>query len=345
MRTRLFPPGGRAVGAIGLGCMGMSWAYTESARDDDMSVRVLRAALDRGVTFLDTAAVYGDGHNERLVGRALAGRRDEAVLATKVGLVVDDLATKSMHRDGRPDHVRRAVEESLVRLGTDVIDLCYLHRVDPRVPLEETWGALAELVGAGKIRHLGLSEVSVAQAGLAHAVHPVAAVQSEFSLWWTAPQGHAPADDGPTTTTPAGGQGGTGIEGSPGDVVGWCAAHGAAFVPFAPLGRGFLTGAVTERTVFEDGDFRSVNPRFQAGARAANLRIVQAVTEVARRRGATAAQIALAWVLAQGEHILPIPGTKQLRYLEENAAAAEIDLTPQDLDELAALPAAVGSRY
>jgi aryl-alcohol dehydrogenase-like predicted oxidoreductase len=342
MRTRTFANTGHDVGAIGLGCMGMSWAYSESQRDDARSVEVIRAALDKGVTFLDTANVYGDGHNESVVGSALAGRRDQAFLATKVGLVVDDLSTKSMHRDGRPEHVRDAVDASLRRLGTDVIDLYYLHRVDPAVPMEQTWAAMAELVEQGKVRHLGLSEVSVDQATTAHAIHPVAAIQSEFSLWWTAAQGR---DTAKQDTDPDQDRGGAGIEGASGDVVGWCAHHGAAFVPFAPLGRGFLTGAVAEDTTFEPGDFRAVNPRFQTSAREANLRIIDGVRTVASEHGATPAQVALAWVLAQGHHILPIPGTKQLRYLTENAAAAAIDLTEHDLAALHALPAAVGSRY
>ncbi|RCV48314.1 aldo/keto reductase [Marinitenerispora sediminis] len=346
MRTRVFAPSGRDVGAIGLGCMGMSWAYSESQRDDDQSVALVRAALDLGVTFLDTADVYGDGHNESLVGRALRGRRDEAVLATKVGLVVDDLATKSMRRDASPARVRRAVEASLRRLGTDVIDLYYLHRVDPEVPLEETWEAMAALVAQGKVRHLGLSEVSVAEAERAHAVHPVAAVQSELSLWTRTPLGPA-AGPAAAGTEPGGapGRAGGGLAGASGDVVGWCAAHGAAFVPFAPLGRGFLTGAVTGETSFEPGDFRAGNPRFAPAARDANLRIVEVLRTVAERHGATPAQVALAWVLAQGEHVVPIPGTKRPAYLRENAAAAELRLTDGDLAELRDAPAAVGTRY
>lgn len=317
MRTRVITQAGREVGAVGLGCMGMSWAYTESQRDDLRSVDVVRAALDLGVTFLDTADVYGNGHNEIVVGAALDRRRDEAFLATKVGLVVDDLATKAMHRDGTPRHVRAAVDASLRRLGVDVIDLYYLHRVDPDVPLAETWGAMAELVSAGKVRHLGLSEVSVAQADAAHAIHPVAAVQSEFSLWW--PEAR--------------------------DIVGWCAEHGAVFVPFAPLGRGFLTGAITAETAFERSDLRSVGARFQGEARTANLAIVDVLAEVARRHDATPAQVALAWVLAQGDHIVPIPGTKRPEYLRENTAAADLDLTERDLDDLRAAPVAVGARY
>jgi aryl-alcohol dehydrogenase-like predicted oxidoreductase len=341
MRTRIFGDTGREVGAVGLGCMGMSWAYNESERNDARSAEVIRSALDLGVTFLDTANVYGDGHNESVVGAALAGRRDDAFLATKVGLVVDDLFSKSMHRDGSPEHIRDAADASLRRLGTDVIDLYYLHRIDPAVPLEQTWSTMAELVEQGKVRHLGLSEVSVDQAATAHAIHPVAAVQSEFSLWWTTARG----ETAPTDAVTGQDRGGAPFEGASGDVVGWCADHGAAFVPFAPLGRGFLTGAVTENTTFEPGDVRTVHPRFQTSVREANLRIIDSVRTVAARYGATPAQIALAWVLAQGGHILPIPGTKQLRYLTENTAAASIDLTEHDLAVLQSLPAAVGSRY
>jgi aryl-alcohol dehydrogenase-like predicted oxidoreductase len=334
MRTREFA--GTRVGAVGLGCMGMSWAYTASERDDDASVELIREALDLGVTFLDTAQPYGDGHNETLVGRALKGRRDEAVLATKTGLVVGDETSWQLVRRGTPEHVKASAEDSLRRLGTDVIDLYYLHRVDPDVPLADSWGAMAELVAEGKVRRLGLSEVSVAQAAEAQAIHPVAAIQSELSLWTRdamgAPGGVAGMAPGHTT-----GEG-------PGDVVAWCAAGGAAFVPYSPLGRGFLTGAVT-MAEFEDTDFRGGNPRFQEDALKANLRIVDVVKAVAERHGATPAQVAIAWTLAQGEHVIPIPGTKKQRYLHDNAGAAGLDLTETDLAELDDVPAAVGARY
>ncbi|MER0240996.1 aldo/keto reductase [Streptomyces sp. HSW2009] len=320
MRTRQWGGTGPEVGAIGLGCMGMSWGYAESQRNDDLSVTVLEQALDLGITHLDTADVYGDGHNETLVGRVLAHRRAEAVVATKVGLVVDDLVTRTMHRDGSPAHIRRAAEASLRRLGTDVIDVYYLHRVDPAVPLEETWGAMAELVASGKVRRLGLSEVTVGEIERAHRIHPVSAVQSELSLWTRDPLAA-----------------GT-------DVVGWCAAHGAAFVPFAPLGRGFLTGAF-DRPTFEAGDFRATNPRFADAAFAANLRIVEAVRTVAARHGATPAQVAIAWTLAQGTHVIPIPGTKNPRYLTENVMAEALHLSAEDLVALDALPTPVGGRY
>jgi aryl-alcohol dehydrogenase-like predicted oxidoreductase len=311
----------RYVGAVGLGCMGMSSAYTASERDDRESVALIREAVDLGVTFLDTSDVYGAGHNEQLVGRALDGVRDKVVLGSKVGLVVDP-ATGDMGRDGSPGHVREAVEASLRRLDTDVIDLYYLHRVDPEVPLAETWGVMAELVEEGKVGRLGLSEVTVAQAEEAHAVHPVAAIQSELSLW---------------TRDPLGANGA-------GDVVGWCAANDAAFVPFSPLGRGFLTGTVT-KTNFEHDDMRADMPRFQEGVLEQNLRIVDVVRTVAERHGATPAQVAIAWTLAQGEHVIPIPGTKKRRYLHENTVAAGVDLTDGDLAELDAVPPPVGARY
>jgi aryl-alcohol dehydrogenase-like predicted oxidoreductase len=311
----------RYVGAVGLGCMGMSSAYTASERDDRESVALIREAVDLGVTFLDTSDVYGAGHNEQLVGRALDGVRDKVVLGSKVGLVVDP-ATGDMGRDGSPGHVREAVEASLRRLDTDVIDLYYLHRVDPEVPLTETWGVMAELVEEGKVGRLGLSEVTVAQAEEAHAVHPVAAIQSELSLW---------------TRDPLGANGA-------GDVVGWCAANDAAFVPFSPLGRGFLTGTVT-KTDFEHDDMRADMPRFQEGVLERNLRIVDVVRTVAERHGATPAQVAIAWTLAQGEHVIPIPGTKKRRYLHENTVAAGVDLTEGDLAELDAVPPPVGARY
>lgn len=321
MITRVLGSTGLAVHPVGLGCMGMSWGYGESRRDDAVSVVVIRQALDAGPILLDTADAYGAGHNETLVGRALAGRRGDAVVATKTGIVVDDLATRTLSRDGSPEHIRRSADASLRRLGVDVIDLYYLHRVDPAVPLEESWGALAELVRAGKVRHLGLSEVTREQADAAHRVHPVAAVQSELSLWT-----REPLDPG------------TGISS-------WCAAHGAAFVPFAPLGRGFLTGRYTRPEDFEASDFRAGNPRFTGPAFTANLCITHAVEKVAALHGATAAQVAIAWTLAQGEHVIPIPGTKQPRYLTDNLTSAELRLTEANLQELDAAPAATGSRY
>ncbi len=312
--TRTLGSGGPVVGAVGLGCMGMSWAYGAGERDDEVSRSVVRRALDLGVTLIDTADVYGPFTNEELVGSALQGRRDEAFLATKCGLVAAD---KGVRMDGRPEHVRAALDASLSRLGTDRVDLWQLHRVDPAVPVEETWGAMADQVAAGKALALGMSEVGVAQLEAAHAVHPVATVQSELSLWTRDPIA---------------------------EVLPWCAAHGAGFLPFSPLGRGFLTGTVSAGS-FDAGDFRARNPRFTAEAMAANAALVDAVRAVAERRGATTAQVALAWVLAQGKHVVPIPGTKKLHYLEQNAASADVHLTAADLAELDALPAPVGARY
>jgi aryl-alcohol dehydrogenase-like predicted oxidoreductase len=308
---------GRDTGRIGLGCMGMTWAYGATDRDEAESIATIQRALDLGVTLLDTADMYGPFTNEELVGRAIAGRRSEVVLATKCGLVVEDEAEYVLSKDGRPEHVRSAVEGSLRRLGTDFIDLYQLHRVDPDVPLEETWGAMASLVEAGKVGAIGLSEVSVGELERAAAIHPVASVQSEGSLW-TRDAFEA--------------------------VVPWCAAHGAAFLPFAPLGRGFLTGALAPQK-FPSGDFRKNNPRFQPEAMDANAALVETVKRVAARLDATPAQVALAWLMAQGEHIVPIPGTKRRSRLEENAAAALVVLSAEDLAELDAMPAPVGSRY
>jgi aryl-alcohol dehydrogenase-like predicted oxidoreductase len=308
---------GRETGPIGLGCMGMTWAYGADERDVDEAIATIQRALDIGVNLLDTADMYGPFTNEELVGRAIAGRRDEVVLATKCGLVVEDAAEYVIGRDGRPEHVRSAVEGSLRRLGTDFIDLYQLHRVDPKVPLEDTWGAMAELVSQGKVGALGLSEVGVDELERAHAIHPVASVQSEGSLW--------------TRDAFAA-------------VVPWCAAHGAAFLPFAPLGRGFLTGKLVPQK-FPPGDFRKNNPRFQPEAMDANAALVETVTAVAARLDATPAQVALAWLLAQGEHVVPIPGTKRRTRLEENAGAGDLTLSSADLAELDALPAPVGSRY
>jgi aryl-alcohol dehydrogenase-like predicted oxidoreductase len=308
---------GRDTGRIGLGCMGMTWAYSAEDRDETESIATIHRALDLGVTLLDTADMYGPYTNEELVGRALAGRRDEAVLATKCGLEVEDAGEYVLRRNGRPEHVRAAIDASLRRLQTDFVDLYQLHRVDPEVPLEETWGAMAELVAAGKVGAIGLSEVGVEELERAQAIHPVASVQSEGSLW--------------TRDAFA-------------EVVPWCAAHDAAFLPFAPLGRGFLTGKLETQT-FPSGDFRKNNPRFQPEAMDANATLVETVRTVAARHDATPAQVALAWLLAQDEHIAPIPGTKRRSRLEENAAARDLTLSASDLAELDALPDPVGSRY
>ncbi|MGH9317810.1 MAG: aldo/keto reductase [Thermoanaerobaculia bacterium] len=318
MRRRRLGGTARSVFPVGLGCMGFSWAYRDSSVDEAAAIDLIRGAIDLGVDHFDTADVYGPFVNESLVGRAIAGRRDRVLVATKAGLVVEDKATFRFGRNGRPEHIREACDGSLERLGTDIIDLYTLHRVDPQVPVEDTWGAMAGLVAAGKVRYLGISEASVEELERISRIHPVTAVQSELSLW---------TRDYLT------------------DVVPWCAAHGVSFVAFAPLGRGFLTGAISADTRFEPKDFRSKLPRFRAEAVAENQRIVERVRAVAARRGATAAQIALAWVLARGEHVLAIPGTQRRRYLEENAAAADIDLTSEELEELDSLPAPVGGRY
>jgi aryl-alcohol dehydrogenase-like predicted oxidoreductase len=323
MHRRTLGDGGPQVGAIGLGCMGMSWAYAESSRDDDESIATIHAAIDLGVNLIDTADVYGDGHNESLVGRALPGRRDQVTVATKCGLVVDDLETKSMRRDGSPEHIHAAVRASLSRLGTDVIDLYYLHRVDDQVPVAESWGAMSELVAAGLVRQIGLSEVTVEQAAEAHAIHRVSAIQSELSLWSRDPLGSGEGDD----------------------LMAWCRRHGAAFVPFSPLGRGFLTGAVDASTTFEQSDFRTQLPRFSVAARAANQAIVDLVREVASLHDATPAQVALAWVLAQGEQVIPIPGTRRQQHLRANLGAVELVLTGDELARLDNAPMAVGTRY
>ena len=298
--------------------MGFSWGYRDSSVDETAAIDVIRHAIDLGVDHFDTADVYGPFTNETLLARAITGRRDRVVVATKVGLVVEDKATFRFGRDGSPEHVREACDGSLARLGIDVIDLYYLHRIDPQVPVEETWGAMAGLVAAGKVRYLGISEASVEELERVSRVHPVTAVQSELSLWTR-----------------------DYLQG----VVPWCAAHGASFVAFAPLGRGFLTGTISAGARFETDDFRSKLPRFGPAEVAENQRIVESVRALAARRGATAAQIALAWVLARGEHVLAIPGTQRRKYLEENVGAASVELTAEELAELDAIPAPVGGRY
>ncbi|MER6101765.1 aldo/keto reductase [Streptomyces sp. NPDC001832] len=316
MRLRSLGNTGTKVGAIGLGCMGMSRLDQEASRDDGRCVRVINEALDLGGNLLDTA-----GHNESLLGKAIAGRREEAVVATKPGIAPDDLCRRAIYRDGSPAHLREAAEASLRRLDIDVIDLYYLHRIDPAVPLAETWGAMAELVQRGMVRWLGLSGATVAQAREAHAIHPVTAVQSELSLWNR-----------------------DALDGASDGMVGWCESMGASFIPSAPLGRGFLTGTL-RADQFESGDFRTSDPRFHRAAMEANQRIVDVIREVADRRSVTPAQVAIAWALAQGEQVVPIPGTKNSRYLRENLAASEVRLADEDLTDLRTLPAPIGSRY
>lgn len=315
MKTRKL--GELEVGAQGLGCMGMSQAY--GVRDnDEESIATIHRALDLGVTLLDTANVYANGVNEELVGRAIAGRRDEVVLATKFGIVWNDGA---MGARGDAEYVKQSCDESLRRLGVDHIDLYYQHRVDPDTPIEETWGALAELVEAGKIRYAGISEASAATIRAAHAVHPVTALQSEWSLWTR------------------------GIEG---EILDTCRELGIGVVPFSPLGRGFLTGAVTSVADLPEDDMRRGLPRFAEGNFERNMAIVEALRKLASDKGVTAGQLALAWVQSQGEDVVPIPGTKRRKYLEENVAAASLELTADDLAAIeAAAPAdaIAGERY
>ncbi|MET9470841.1 aldo/keto reductase [Streptomyces sp. NPDC002922] len=324
MRTTTLGSNGPEVGVIGLGCMGMTFSYDmKTPRDDDTSIAVIRQALDLGATLIDTADVYGPHTNEELVGRALEGHRDRAVLATKAGLEVADPTggpdgSPLIVNNGRPEHVRKAIDESLRRLGTDHVDLYQLHRVDPEVPVEETWGAMAEAVEAGKARRIGLSEATVDQIKRAQSVHPVASVQSEFSLW--------------TRDVLA-------------EVLPYCREQGIAFLPYSPLGRGFLVGRFSSFDDLPEDDFRRRLPRFQQDALRANLAIVGRVREIAERAGITPAQVALAWVVAKGEHVIPIPGTKTPKYLADNAGAGDVELSPADLADLDALPAPEGGRY
>lgn len=322
MKRRELGRSGIEVSAIGLGCWGMSGSYGPA--DEAESVATLHHALDRGVALIDTADSYGDdGHNESLIGRALEGRRHEAVLATKTGFVrrAGPEGTTVVEVDGRPDRIRSACEASLARLQTDVIDLYYLHRADPDVPIEESVGAMADLVAAGMVRAIGLSEVSEATLRRAHAVHPIAALQSEYSLWTREPE---------ATVMPA------------------CRELGIAFVPFSPLGRGFLTGTLADARRLSQGDWRATNARFAGENLDRNLALLRPLEEVARSQGARPSQVALAWVLSRGEQVVPIPGMKRRGHLDENVAAADIELTPEGLARLdAAFPvgAAAGDRY
>jgi aryl-alcohol dehydrogenase-like predicted oxidoreductase len=315
--TRALGRDGLTVSSLGLGCMGMSEMY--GATDRQESIATIHRALDLGVTFLDTSDVYGSGHNEELVGEAIAGRRAEVQLATKFSLRDDGRGGTTI--DGRPENVRACAEASLRRLGVDVIDLYYQHRVDPRVPIEDTVGAMAELVEQGKVRFLGLSEASAASLRRAAAVHPITALQSEWSLWTRDLEE---------------------------EVLGVAREHGIGIVPYSPLGRGFLTGAITSPDDFAEDDWRRTHPRFTGEAFATNLRLVDAVRELAQEKGASPGQLALAWVLAQGPDVVPIPGTKRRTYLEENVGAAAVELTAEDLarlDEIAPPGAAAGGRY
>jgi aryl-alcohol dehydrogenase-like predicted oxidoreductase len=319
METRALGTQGLRVSAIGLGCMGMSAFYGD--RDDDESLRTLERALDLGVTFLDTSDMYGPHTNEELLGGFLTekGCRDEVQLATKFGIQFDPANPTKRGVNGRPEYVRECIEGSLRRLQTDHVDLYYQHRVDPDTPIEETVGAMAELVAEGKVRYLGLSEAGPETLRRASAEHPIAALQTEYSLWSRDPED---------------------------EILATCRELGIGFVAYSPLGRGFLTGAIRSIEDLDEDDYRRFSPRFQGENFQRNLDLVARIEELAERKGVTPAQLALAWVLAQGEDIVPIPGTKKVPRLEENAAAAEVELSEDELREIAdALPEAAGPRY
>ncbi len=320
MNKRKLGNSGLEVSALGLGCMGLSSGYGP-ATDKTAAIALIRAAVDRGVTLFDTAEVYGPYVNEELVGEALAPVRDQVIIATKFGFKIDPATGQQAGLDSRPDHIREVADASLKRLKTDHIDLFYQHRVDPAVPIEDVAGTVRELIQAGKVRHFGLSEAGVNTIRRAHAVQPVAALQSEYSLWWREPEA---------------------------EILPLLESLGIGFVPFSPLGRGFLAGSIDADTTFDAGDFRNKVPRFSAEARKANQALVDVLGSLAAARGATKAQIALAWLLAQKPWIVPIPGTTKRHRLEENLGAASLEFTAGDLQEIASAAARItvqGSRY
>jgi aryl-alcohol dehydrogenase-like predicted oxidoreductase len=320
MQKRKLGKSGLEVSAIGLGCMGMSFGYGPAGEKNEM-VSVIRAAVERGVTLFDTAEVYGPFTNEELVGEALAPFRERVVIATKFGFRLDLSTGKQAGLDSRPEHIKEVAEASLRRLRTDVIDLFYQHRVDPEVPIEDVAGAVRDLIQQGKVKHFGLSEAGATTIRRAHAVQPVTALQSEYSLWWREPE----KETMPTLEK-----------------------LGIGFVPFSPLGKGFLTGNIDENTKFDSSDFRNIVPRFTPEARKANQAMVDLLGDIARRKKATPAQIALAWLLAQKPWVVPIPGTTKLHRLDENIRAVDVELTPGDLQEIESAASTItvqGARY
>jgi aryl-alcohol dehydrogenase-like predicted oxidoreductase len=320
MKKRKLGKSGLEVSAIGLGCMGMSFGYGPP-KDKQEMISLLHAAVERGVTFFDTAEVYGPFTNEELVGEGLGPFRQQVVIATKFGFKLDPKSGRSIGVDSRPDHIKEVAEASLKRLRTDVIDLFYQHRVDPEVPIEDVAGAVRELIEQGKVKHFGLSEAGMHTIRRAHAIQPVTALQNEYSLWWRSPEEEA---------------------------LPLLEELGIGFVPFSPLGRGFLTGKMNENTAFDSSDLRNTLPRFTPEARKANRALVDLLGEIAKRKNATPAQVALAWLLAQKPWIVPIPGTTKLTRLEENVGAAEIELTRDDLHEIESVASQIevqGARY